>query len=242
MKVQRPERAAPDRGRPQLMLYQAARIVKERVRALDFIDAARARRRVRRARSGRSSTTGTRRATPRRSAGTSPATARARPARLLELHAGARAHARAARGRPARATSTLELRRSRSARELAYRDRRGVDDDDLPARLLPRRPAPGEHPRARATTASASSTSASPGSSPTTTCPAADAALHRRRDRERRGAAAAARRPRRPLPEGARGGVRAELDELYYRYYGARLSEIDPIAGDPRGLRRSSTR
>ena len=36
----------------------------------------------------------------------------------------------------------------------------------------------------------------------------ADAALHRRRVREHRGAAEAARRPRRALPEGARGGVR----------------------------------
>ena len=35
-------------------------------------------------------------------------------------------------------------------RRLATRDHRDVDGDDLPQRLLPRRPAPGEHPRARA--------------------------------------------------------------------------------------------
>ena len=36
-----------------------------------------------------------------------------------------------------------------SAARLAYLIAESVDDDDLPPRLLPRRPAPGEHPRAR---------------------------------------------------------------------------------------------
>ena len=39
----------------------------------------------------------------------------------------------------------------------------------------------------------------------------------------------APRRPRRSLSEGARGGVPRRDPELYYRYYGARLSEIDPL-------------
>ena len=41
--------------------------------------------------------------------------------------------------------------------------------------------------------------------------------------------AAPARRARRPLSEGAGGGVPAELREIYYRYFGASLAEIDPI-------------
>ena len=57
-----------------------------------------------------------------------------------------------------------------------------------------------------------------------------DAALHRRRERERRRPSEAARRPRRPLPEGARGRVPSPRSaSFYYRYYGASLSEIDPL-------------
>ena len=73
VKVQRP--GAPRQIEADLvLLYQAAKLVKERVRALDFIDAHGARRRVRPLRSGRSSTTGSRRGTRRRSTATSPAT------------------------------------------------------------------------------------------------------------------------------------------------------------------------
>ena len=82
-----------------------------------------------------------------------------------------------------------------------------VDGDDLRARLLPRRPASRERARARGRPdrprrlrAGREADRRGHG--------AADAALHRRRDRERRRAAAAARRARRPVSEGARGGVR----------------------------------
>ena len=73
VKVQRP--GAPRQIEADLaLLYQAARIAKERIRALDFIDARVARRRVRAARSARSSTTARRAATPTASAATGPAT------------------------------------------------------------------------------------------------------------------------------------------------------------------------
>jgi ubiquinone biosynthesis protein len=49
------------------------------------------------------------------------------------------------------------------------------------------------------------------------------------------------RGPRRQVPEGARGEFVAELRELFYRYYGASLSEIDPIQVIREAF-RSSTR
>ena len=58
----------------------------------------------------------------------------------------------------------------------------------------------------------------------------ADAALHRRDERERRGAAQAARRPRRALPARARGGVRLRAAARCTRATTARrLREIDPL-------------
>ena len=72
------------------------------------------------------------------------------PARLLELHPRARAHARVPRGHPARRPAARRLADG-GAPPPRVPDGRGVDDDDLPPRLLPRRPAPGEHPRPRAT-------------------------------------------------------------------------------------------
>ena len=124
------------------------------------------------ARSARSSTTGSRRATPqalppqlRRPS------ARARPARLLELHARPGADARVARRRPARRRRHARARRVEERRAARVPGHRDVDDDDLPARLLPRRPAPGEHPRPRrARHDRPRRLRRSSASSPTTTC------------------------------------------------------------------------
>ena len=82
--------------------------------------------------------------------------------------------------------------------------RRDVDDDDLPPRVLPRRPASGEHPRplARADRARRLRPRRQ---AHRRRHVEADAALHRRGVREHRGAAEAPRRPRRALSEGARG-------------------------------------
>ena len=66
---------------------------------------------------------------------------------------------------------------------------------------------------------------------------AADAALHRRRDRERRRAAAPARRARRPLPEGARGGVRGRAARALLPLLRREPRRHRPDPGDPRGLR-----
>ena len=169
VKVQRPD--APRQIEADLaLLYQAARIAKERVRALDFIDARELvdefARSIRQELDYRLEA---------RNAETLPPQlrrppARPHPARLLELHARARADARVPRGHAARRHRRARRTRSSERRRLAVRDHRGVDDDDLPPRVLPRRPAPGEHPRRSSPTRSASSTSAWPGSSPTTTC------------------------------------------------------------------------
>ena len=108
--------------------------------------------------------------------------ARRRAAGLLELHALARAHARAARGAAAGRHRRGRLH-GRGAPPPRVPDHRDVDDDDLPPRLLPRRPAPGEHHGARRPTGSGSSTSAPSASSPTRTC-------------RRRPASSSTRRPR----------------------------------------------
>ena len=100
-----------------------------------------------------------------------------------------------------------------------------VDGDDLRARLLPRRPASGERarPRRRAhrprrLRARREADRRGHG--------APDAPLHRRRDRERGRVAAPPRRARRPVSEGARGGVRERapraLLPLLRRQRGAR--------------------
>ncbi len=137
-------------------------------------------------------------------------------------------------GRRPRARAALARRAPRSR----VPDDRGVDDDDLPARLLPRRPAPGEHPRARARARSASSTSAKSGKLTDDDMSKLTRALHRRGDRERRRAAAAARRPRRPLrPKAREEEFRSRLRELYYTLLRRAPLRDRPAAGDPRGVR-----
>ena len=145
VKVQRP--GAPEQIEADLgLLYQAARIAKERVRALDFVDVrevvdefARAIRQELDYRlEGRNADT-----LHRNFAGPP---ARARPARLLDVHARARPDARVHRGPPARRRRRGAVL-GRGAEAPRGGDRRGLDDDGLPGRLLPRRPAPGEHPR-----------------------------------------------------------------------------------------------
>ena len=66
---------------------------------------------------------------------------------------------------------------------------------------------------------------------------AADAPLHRRRDRERRRAAAPARRARRPLSEGARGRVRGRAARALLPLLRREPRRDRPDPGDPRGLR-----
>ena len=205
VKVQRPN--APRQIESDLaLLYQAARMIKERVRALDFIDAHALVDEFARS-SARSSTTSSRRATRTRSAATSPARSSSscrRSTGTTPAPGCSRSSTSTASSSP---TSTSRRRSLEERRELAYRVTRDVDGDDLPARLLPRRPASGERARARGRPdrprrlrARRQADRGGHG--------AADAALHRRRDREHRRAPAPARRARRPLSEGARGGVR----------------------------------
>ena len=222
-------RAAPDRGRPRRSSTRRRSIVKERVRALDFIDARGARRRVRAARSARSSTTGTRRGTReafhRNFAGRphvavpkvywSYTTARVLTLEFLD-------GTQLARPRPGRVLG-------RGAAPARVPDRRGVDDDDLPARLLPRRPASGEHPRARVDGAIGLVDFGLAGKltdddMAKLTRLFIDAASENVDAIPRRLADLGVRYDR------ARGASSSPtLRELYDRYYGARLSEIDPL-------------
>ena len=73
-----------------------------------------------------------------------------------------------------------------------------VDDDDLPARVLPRRPASREHPPSRGRAARSRRLRSRRAAHGDRHVPP-HAALRRRRDGERRRAAAAARRARRPV-------------------------------------------
>ena len=87
----------------------------------------------------------------------------------------------------------------RGAARARLPDDRRLDDDDLPARVLPRRPASREHPPARRRPAGARRLR-SRRPAHRRGHGAAHAAVRRRGDRERRGAPAPARRPRRPVP------------------------------------------
>ena len=201
VKVQRP--GAPRQIEADLsLLHQAARIAKERVRALDFIDTQELVEEFARAiRQELDYRLEARNAEP--SGATSPATRTCEgPARLLDLHSHAGAHARVP-GRDAGGRRRRAAAHPGAASAAGLSDDRSLDDDDLPARVLPRRPASGEHPRAHRRIRSAWSTSASP---------AADrrghlevnAALHRRREREHRSPAQAAGRPGVRYPGSAR--------------------------------------
>ena len=161
--------------------------------------------------------------------------ARRGAARLLDVHAVEGADARVPRGRAARRPRARPVV-ARAAPPARVPDRRDVDDDDLPPRVLPRRPAPGEHPRpvARADRARR----LRPGrEAHRRRHVEADAALHRRRVGEHRAAAEAARRPRRALPEGARGGVRRRAARAVLPLLRREPPGDRPDPGDPRGVR-----
>ena len=204
VKVQRP--GAPRQIEADLaLLYQAARIAKERIRALDFIDARSLVDEF--ARSIRSEL-------DYRSEG--------RNADRFRRHWAGDPHVEIPHVYWSYTRSrvlTLEFLEgtqvadvdpvalhARGAAAPRVSDGRDVDDDDLPARVLPRRPAPGEHPRP--TGRPHRPRRLRPGrEAQRRRHQQADAALHRRRERERRQPAAPARRPRRHVPEGERGGV-----------------------------------
>ena len=148
VKVQRP--GAPRQIEADLaLLYQAARLAaRARARARLHRHAG-ARRRVRARDPRRSSTTASRRATRRASAATSPATSGSPSRRCTgATRAGgcSRSSSWTASGSPRSWTIGLSHRRAPRARPPHGRD---VDDDDLPPRVLPRRPASREHPRPR---------------------------------------------------------------------------------------------
>ena len=147
VKVQRPGAQRQIESDVQLM-YEAARLVKERVRSLDFIDARglvdEFARQLR-----TSSTTGSRAATRRRSTATSPTTATAVPEGVLAIVPQTRADARVLRRQEASIDKGRGSRGPTASRgcEARHRDHHRLDDSR--GRLLPRRPAPGQrhHPR-----------------------------------------------------------------------------------------------
>ena len=230
-----PERAAADRVGPRAALPGGAHDQGARPRARLHRRAARSSTSSR-ASSARSSTTSSRRATPTRSGATSPtpsssscrrSTGTTRRSRMLTLEFldGVQL-----------ADLDFDATSLEERRELAYRVtetwmemifRHGFfHGDPHPANVLvlERRP-----DRTRRLRARRQADRRGHG--------AADAALHRRRDRERRRAAAPARRARRPLSEGARGGVphRAARALLPLLRRQPRRDRPDP--GDPRGVR-----
>ena len=104
-----------------------------------------------------------------------------------------------------------------------------MDDDDLPPRLLPRRPAPGEHPRALARADRRSSTSGSSGKLTDRdlsklTRLFIDAANENVEALPKRLADLGVRYPKEREEQFV-----AELHTIYSRYYGSSLNEIDPL-------------
>ena len=141
----------------------------------------------------------------------------------------ARAHARVARGQQLADVEPQEYTLDERRRPRVPDDR-GVDDDDLPARLLPRRPAPGEHPRARPTDRIGLVDFGQAGKLSDDDMSKLTRAVHRRgrartSTRLRGGSATSAS----ATSESREAEFVGEIRELYYRYYGARLSEIDPL-------------
>ena len=164
------------------------------------------------------------------------APARARPARLLDVHARTRPDSRVHRGPPARRHRRGPLL-DRGAEAPRGGDRGGLDDDGLPGRVLPRRPASGEHPRhppgpdrARRLRARREADRRRPHES--------DTPVHRRREREHRRHSEAARRPRRALPEGARGRVPSRDPRPLLPVLRREAGRDRPAPGDPRSVRR----
>ena len=205
VKVQRPGAQRQIESDVQLM-YQAARLVKERVRSLDFIDARglvdefarQLRTELDYRLEGRNAQT-----FHRNFAGDQQ---RARPEGVLAVLARTRADARVDRGHAAQGRRHAAALARGASRPRVSR-RRDVDDDDLPPRLRPRRPAPGEHPRPRGGGDDRPRRLRRRREAHRRRHDEADAAVHRRGGGERRDAAEAARRSRRRVPEGAGGGV-----------------------------------
>ena len=235
VKVQRPE--APRQIEADLaLLYQAARIAKERVRALDFVDArelvdefARSiRHELDYRQEGRNA------AGFRRHFAGHP---HVRIPRVYWSYTRARVLTLEFLDGTQLADLDLDPTRSTSGARLAYLVDRSVDDDDLPARLLPRRPAPGERPRPRAPDGSGSSTSGrraklSDDDMSKLTALFIDAAERERRRPAAGGSATSACATRRRASSSCRRAPRALLPLL------RRAARRDrPAAGDPRGLR-----
>ena len=161
VKVQRPD--APRQIESDLQLMRsAARFVRERVRALDFIDAEALvdefgrsiRQELDYQHEARNAETF------RRNFGDSTEVA---VPKVIWRYSTARVLTLERLDGMQFADLDLDERSPRGAPRARLPDDRRLDDDDLPARLLPRRPASGEHPRCSTTAASGSSTSASPG-------------------------------------------------------------------------------
>ena len=241
-----PERQArgrqdPAAGAPRqieadlVLLYQAARLVKERVRALDFIDAHALvdefARQIRQELDYRLE--GRNAQTFHRNFAGQPARARAEG--VLDIHACAGADARVATRDTARRRRHAAVL-DRGAPRPRISDRRDVDGDDLPARLLPRRPAPGEHHGARRGGIDRARRLRRGRKAERRRHVKAHADVHRCGARERRYPPEAARRPRRALPEGARGRVshRVARDVLPLLRRERQRDRPDP--GDPRGV------
>ena len=124
--------------------------------------------------------------------------------------------------------------RRRAPRARVHADGR-MDGNDLPSRVLPRRPASVEHPPPRRRP-SRTDRLRPRGAAHRPRHGPPHPALRRCGDRERRGAPPrltdlGVRYPREREEE-----LRSRLEELYYRYYGSRLSDIDPIEAIREGL------
>ncbi len=234
VKVQRPD--APRQIEADLsLLYQAAKIAKDRVRSLDFIDATELvdefARSIRHELDYRQE---------------------ARNAQAFHRNFAGHPHVRIPHvywSYSRQRVLTLELLNGQQLADVELRGvharraprprvpgHRGVDDDDLQARVLPRRPAPGEHPRARRRPDRPRRLRAG-GEAVRRRHVEADRAVHRCGRGERRRACAAARRSRRALraiPRGRadRGDPRALLQVLRRAALRGR-----PAAGDQGGVR-----
>ena len=194
-------RRAPDRGRPRPPVPGGAAREGARARAR-LRRRARARRRVRAAdpAGARLPARGAQRAGVPPQLRRRPA--RARPEGPLDVHAGARPHARMARRGAARRRRHARALARGAARPRVPR-RRDLDDDDLPPRVLPRRPAPREHARPAGGGDDRPRRLRRRRQAQRRRHDEADTAVHRRRGGERRHAPEAPRRSRRALSEGS---------------------------------------
>ena len=167
VKVQRP--TAPRQIEADLgLLYQAAKIAKDRVRALDFVDAKQLvdefGRSLREELDYRVEAKNAQ-AFHRHFAGDR----HVEVPRVFSSYSGARVLTLEFLEGTQVADLDLEVTPDGGPAPARVPDGGGVDGDDLPARVLPRRPASGQRARARLPTGSGSSTSGRRGSSPKTT-------------------------------------------------------------------------